>query len=104
MDKIVDPAFVAKAYQNPLSGKGVSGKDEGKSGEGSFGDIVANMAQKSVDSMREGERIAAEAVKGKANEIDVIQAVNNAEMTLQTVVALRDRMISAYQDIMRMPI
>jgi flagellar hook-basal body complex protein FliE len=32
-----------------------------------------------------------------------VEAVNAAEITLQTVVALRDRMISAYQEILRMP-
>jgi len=36
--------------------------------------------------------------------VDVVTAVANAETTLETVVALRDRMISAYQDIMRMPV
>ena len=39
---------------------------------------------------------------GKAELVDVVTAVANAETTLETVVALRDRMISAYQDIMRM--
>jgi flagellar biosynthetic protein FliQ len=34
----------------------------------------------------------------------VVEAVNAAELTLQTVVAVRDRMIAAYQEILRMPI
>jgi flagellar hook-basal body complex protein FliE len=33
----------------------------------------------------------------------VVEAVNAAEITLQTVVAVRDRIITAYQEIMRMP-
>jgi flagellar hook-basal body complex protein FliE len=33
----------------------------------------------------------------------VVEAVNAAELTLQTVVAVRDRIIGAYQEIMRMP-
>ena len=40
----------------------------------------------------------------QAELADVITAVSNAEVTLQTVVAIRDRVIQAYQDIMRMPI
>jgi flagellar hook-basal body complex protein FliE len=36
--------------------------------------------------------------------MDVVTAVSNAEMTLQTVVAVRDRVLNAYQEIMRMPI
>ena len=51
-----------------------------------------------------GETQATQAVAGQANLQDVVEAVNAAELTLQTVVAVRDRMISAYQDIIRMPI
>jgi flagellar hook-basal body complex protein FliE len=48
--------------------------------------------------------MSAKAVTGEADIVDVVQAVGNAEITLQTVVAVRDRVISAYQEIMRMPI
>ena len=48
--------------------------------------------------------MSAMAVTGEADITDVVQAVTSAELTLQTVVAVRDRMISAYQEIMRMPI
>ena len=34
----------------------------------------------------------------------VVMAVTNAEVTLETVVAVRDRVIQAYQDILKMPI
>jgi flagellar hook-basal body complex protein FliE len=46
-------------------------------------------------------------MKGMAKEAeltDVVTAVSNAELTLQTVVTIRDRVIQAYQDIIRMPI
>ena len=36
--------------------------------------------------------------------VDVVSAVNAAEMSLETVVAIRDKVIAAYQDILRMPI
>ena len=44
------------------------------------------------------------AVAGQTSLQEVVEAVNAAELTLQTVVAVRDRMIAAYQEIMRMPI
>jgi flagellar hook-basal body complex protein FliE len=47
--------------------------------------------------------IAAQAA-GKADLVDVVTAVAEAELTVQTIVAVRDRVISAYQEIMRMPI
>ena len=41
---------------------------------------------------------------GKANMVDVVQSVNAAELTLDTVVAVRDKVVAAYQSIMNMPI
>ena len=43
-------------------------------------------------------------VTGKAEIVDVVTAVAEAELTVQTIVSVRDRMLSAYQEIMRMPI
>ena len=54
--------------------------------------------------MARGEKLSAQSVAGKAELTDVVTAVTSAELTLQTVVAVRDRVISAYQEIMRMPI
>ena len=36
--------------------------------------------------------------------VDVVTAVAEAEATLQTVVAVRDKVIAAYNDIIKMPI
>ena len=41
---------------------------------------------------------------GLAPGIDVVTAVSSAEASLETVMAVRDQVISAYQEIMRMPI
>ena len=41
---------------------------------------------------------------GKANVIDVVTAVAETEVAVETMVAVRDRVISAYEEIMRMPI
>ena len=44
------------------------------------------------------------AAMGEADLNELIVAVSKAELTLQTVVTVRDRAIQAYQDILRMPI
>ena len=98
----VNPAVAANIYsnvQNAGQGKGVAGGDGA-----SFGAMVKNAAEKAVDTMRAGEQASARAVEGKADLTDVVQAVTDAELTLQTVVALRDKLLAAYQEIMRMPI
>ena len=62
------------------------------------------MLSDALDAGRRSEAAASGAVSGQANLQDVVEAVNAAEITLQTVVAVRDRMINAYQEIIRMPL
>lgn len=71
---------------------------------GSFGEVLSKTIADTVEATRQGEAAMAASTAGKAELVDVVTAVANAETTLETVVALRDRVISAYQDIMRMPI
>jgi flagellar hook-basal body complex protein FliE len=70
----------------------------------SFGDMLSNVLSDAMASGRAAEAKAGALVQGKGDIVDVVTAVNAAEMTLETVVAIRDRVIAAYQDIMRMPI
>ncbi len=74
------------------------------SGGGGFGDLLAKTLEDTVKSTKAGETAMTDSAAGKADLVDVVTAVANAETTLETVVALRDRVISAYQEIMRMPI
>lgn len=69
-----------------------------------FGEMLSEALQNTMDASRSSEVMASKAVAGKADVTDVVTAVTNAEMALDTVVAVRDRVISAYQEIMRMPI
>ena len=69
-----------------------------------FGALLEQVLADAVDAGRKGETAATQAVVGHANLQQVVEAVNAAEITLQTVVAVRDRLIAAYQDIIRMPI
>jgi flagellar hook-basal body complex protein FliE len=57
-----------------------------------------------MGTMHTGEVAAAQGATGQGDVVQVVNAVTAAELTLETVVAIRDRVISAYQDIMKMPI
>lgn len=70
----------------------------------SFGALLGRVLDDAVAAGHKSEHAATQGVVGQANLQDVVEAVNAAEVTLQTVVAVRDRMISAYQEILRMPI
>jgi Flagellar hook-basal body protein len=93
--------FVQGPDQN-MQSQGTRGSDGGPEAP-SFQDLIGTAAGEAMNTMREGERMSAAAVAGNADITDVVMAVNNAEITLQSVVAVRDRVISAYHEILRMP-
>lgn len=70
----------------------------------SFADMLANQVKDAVETGQASEQMAAKAVAGQAELVDVVTAISAAEVTLESVVAVRDRVIGAYQEIMRMPI
>lgn len=101
IDKIIDPNIAASAYANSSNiARGGIGTDGGVK----FSDFLEDKAQESLETMKASETMSAKAITGDADLTQVVEAVTAAEVTLQTVVALRDRMVSAYQEIMRMPI
>ena len=71
---------------------------------GNFSDFLSGAIKDSINTMRQGETAATQQTQGKANIVDVVQSVNAAELTLDTVVAVRDKVVAAYQSIMNMPI
>ena len=73
-------------------------------GQGTFADALASAMKDAVGTMRTGEVAASQGAAGQGDVVQVVNAVTAAELTLETVVAIRDRVISAYQDIMKMPI
>lgn len=75
------------------------------SGTGSsFGDLVKSATEGTIQTLEKGEQATMEAATGKADLIKVTQAVNDAEVALQTVTAVRDKIVQAYQSIIQMPI
>lgn len=73
-------------------------------GAGSFVSMVQDAAKTAVTAGKQSEQLSASAIAGKADIREVVAAVSNAELTLETVVAVRDKVINAYNEILRMPI
>lgn len=69
-----------------------------------FGDMVKSALEETVDLHKESEKLTVAGIQGKADIQDVVLAVSNAEMALETVVAVRDTAIKAYNTIMQMNI
>lgn len=99
----MNAAQAANVYSNSVKNAGTQSVSDISNGP-SFGDILKETTESAIDTMYQGERMSAKAVMGEADLTDVVQAISAAELTLQTVTAVRDRMISAYQEILRMPI
>lgn len=69
-----------------------------------FADLLKEVATDAIQAGRNADRATVAAIDGEASVTEVVTALANAEITLQTVVAVRDRVIQAYQEILRMPI
>jgi|SRR5277367_1326172 len=68
-----------------------------------FGQMVRDVASQSVDTLKQGEAASMLGIAGKLDLTQVVSAVNNAQLTLQSAVAVRDRIVQSYQQIMQMP-
>lgn len=73
-------------------------------GGAGFGAALTRAMDQAVEVGREADAASTRALTGHGSVTDVVLAVGRAELTLQTAVAVRDRVVAAYQDVMRMPI
>jgi flagellar hook-basal body complex protein FliE len=75
------------------------------SGQGNdFAKVLADTVQGVVETGKVADHKAMDLVNGKGDVVDVVTAISQTEMAIETMVAVRDRVISAYEEIMRMPI
>jgi len=69
-----------------------------------FATLLGNAISEFGQKMRNAEAVSIGGVKGTAALQDVVEHVMSAEQSLQAVIAVRDKVISAYQEISRMAI
>ncbi len=98
MNQIAAAAYGATSKLPTAAGEGEA------LGGSSFADLVSSALDDAIGSQKAAEQISRDAVIGKADINDVILAVQNADVVLNTVVAIRDKVVNAYQDILRMAI
>lgn len=94
-EKIIAETGAGQATPTQVSGNGL---------KTDFSDLLGQSLQSSRDVGYKSEQMSTKAVVNETELHELIGAVSNAELTLNTVVAVRDRVISAYQDIIKMPI
>lgn len=100
---------VSAAYTNAsrliAEQSGASLGTSGSSAQGTdFGKLLAEGMQGVLDQGRQSDKLSLDLVNGKANVVDVVTAISQTELAMESMVAVRDKVISAYEEIMRMPI
>jgi len=102
---MISIASAAAAYANAAAqGKAPGLEPRADEGGTGFAQLVNDALGSTKEALQSGEKLSLDAVTGKADLNQVVTAVTNADMALQTVVAVRDKVISAYQDIIKMSI
>ena len=102
----VDALRAAQAYgQIAKTAASASGAGpDALAGKPDFGALVQNAVSETTQSLKAGESAAAGVASGEANLVDVVTAISAAEVSLEAAIAVRNRVIEAYQEILRMPI
>jgi flagellar hook-basal body complex protein FliE len=96
IQKLGGSAISATPVSKPTMPSGESG--------GGFAGMLQQFVGGTADAARKSESSMINATAGKADLVDVVTAVAESEAALETLVAVRDKVISAYEEIMRMPI
>lgn len=69
-----------------------------------FATVLSNMTTSGINSIETGEKTALAGMQGQASVQQVVEAVMSAEQSLQAAIAVRDKVVAAYQEITRMAI
>ncbi|MER2520969.1 MAG: flagellar hook-basal body complex protein FliE [Bdellovibrionales bacterium] len=99
---VMNVAGALAAYRDSgtLAAKGVGAGSSGAEG-GGFSDTLKGFMRDTVNALEKGEKAAVDGATGKADIASVVTAISNAELMLQEVVTIRDKVIAAYQEITR---
>ena len=98
----IDPVSAARAYQQAAragESAGVEGADKLD-----FGTLVQQAVREAGQTSAAAEHSAMAVAAGQGDIVDVVTAIAAAETQMETVIAVRDQVIQAYQEILRMPI
>jgi flagellar hook-basal body complex protein FliE len=96
-------AYAALSRLNDDAAKIAGGGNSQDTGP-SFNSVLKDVINAVTESAQKSDVQAHAVAAGKANMIDVVTAVAETETTMQTLVSVRDKVISAYEDVLRMPI
>jgi flagellar hook-basal body complex protein FliE len=102
---MASPTIAANAYASAarMLQSGATAKPT-DAGALSFGDVLKEAVGGVLDSGRKSDAQTVAMASGKANVMDVVTAVAETDVAVSTLVSVRDKVIAAYEDIMKMAI
>ena len=77
---------------------------EPNAGQGGPGEAFKGLAKDFATTLQESEQIAKAAMTGDADPHALVQALAQTELAVETAVTVRDKVVEAYQEILRMPV
>ena len=95
-------AALSKMRDDTAGIAGGLGKSEGAGPN--FGSILKDVIDAVSAAAQNSDAQAKAVAAGKANMVDVVTAVAETETAFQTLVSVRDKVIAAYEDVLKMPI
>ena len=106
---MASPTVAANAYASlakimESTGAAAGAGKTGDTGGTSFGALLKETMGSVMDAGRKSDAQTISMAQGKANVMDVVTAVAETDVAVSTLVSVRDKVIQAYEDIMRMPI
>jgi len=82
----------------------INGNTAANAASTGFDALLKAELQQALGALQHSEATSIAGITGNASIQEVVEAITAAELSLQKVTAVRDRVINAYQEIMRMPI
>jgi flagellar hook-basal body complex protein FliE len=102
---MASPAIAANAYASAARILDSGGATKAADSTGpSFGDVLKEAVGGVLDAGRKSDAQTVAMASGKANVMDVVTAVAETDVAVSTLVSVRDKVIAAYEDIMKMAI
>lgn len=103
---MIDGVTALSAAKSTSQALGTSGTAAaaGNAGVGDFGQVLSQVIGDAISTVKTGEATAIQGLQGSTPAFKVVEAVMAAQRTLQSALAIRDKAVSAYQEISRMAI
>ena len=102
---MASPTIAANAYASLARMMETGGGAKPSDGGGqSFGALLKDAVGSVLESGRKSDAQTVAMASGKANVMDVVTAVAETDVAVSTLVSVRDKVIQAYEDIMKMAI